>query len=222
MKLLIKTLSIALAVTIPITSFCLGANIVTRMPDVYQYEFKATNLLKHFDFDKNNDEMGDFISDFMIGQIAEFQLVSGDEDRPQPVFSENEMTAAANARKYMNIVAALGILALAVMVGSFIMLKKYALDKEIRKDFKVGTIIYIGLIAVYLIGFFVAAKTGHSLSDMIGYVPDEKDVLPQIITEGLRTRLFLSAPVVSTIMMAIMGYVMFKITEPRRIFSRNY
>jgi hypothetical protein len=78
------------------------------------------------------------------------------------------------------------------------------------------------LIAVYLIGFFVAAKTGHSLSDMIGYVPDEKDVLPQIITEGLRTRLFLSAPVVSTIMMAIMGYVMFKITEPRRIFSRNY
>ncbi|MHC1724122.1 MAG: hypothetical protein AB9836_13065 [Aminipila sp.] len=222
MKILIKTFFIALAVTIPTTSFCLGANIVTRMPDVYQYEFKATDSLKNFDLNKNDDEMGEFISDYMFGKQAKFQLLIEDEDKPQPVFTNNEMSAVANGRKYMNIVAALGFVSFVLMVVSFIMLKKYEFDKEIRKEFKLGTIIYACLIVGYLIGFYMAAKTGHSLLDMLGYMPDEEDLLPQIITEGLQVRLYYSTAVVSTVIMAILGYAMFKITEPKRIFSRSY
>ncbi len=222
MKILIKTLFIALAVTIPATSFCLGANIVTRMPDVYQYEFKATEALKNVDLNKNDDEMGEFISDFMFGKQAQFQLLIEDEDKPQSIFTENEMSAMANARKYMNIVAALGFVACVLMVVSFIMLKKYEFNREIRKQYKLGAIIYVCLIVGYLVGFYVAAKTGHSLLDMLAYVPDEEDLLPQIMTEGLQVRLYYSTAVVSTIIMAIMGYAMFKITEPKKIFSRSY
>lgn len=222
MKILIKTLFIALAVTIPATSFCLGANIVTRMPDVYQYEFKATEALKNVDLNKNDDEMGEFISDFMFGKQAQFQLLIEDEDKPQSIFTENEMSAMANARKYMNIVAALGFVACVFMVVSFIMLKKYEFNREIRKQYKLGAIIYVCLIVGYLVGFYVAAKTGHSLLDMLAYVPDEEDLLPQIMTEGLQVRLYYSTAVVSTIIMAIMGYAMFKITEPKKIFSRSY
>lgn len=222
MRILIKTLYIALAVTIPITSFCLGANIVTRMPDVYQYEFKATDILKNFDFNKNDDEMGEFISDFMIGKEAKFQLLIEDEEKPQPVFTENEISAMGNARKYVNITAAFGFISLVLMVISFIMLKKYEYDKEIRKQFKLGTIIFACLIVGYLVGFYVAAKTGHSLPDMLGYVPDEEDILPQIMTEGLQKRLYYFTAIISTIIMAITGYTMFKITEPKRIFSRSY
>ncbi|WP_312647772.1 DUF1461 domain-containing protein [Aminipila sp.] len=222
MKILIKTLFIALAVTIPATSFCLGANIVTRMPDVYQYEFKATEALKNVELSKNDDEMGEFISDFMFGKQAQFQLLIEDEDKPQSIFTENEMSAMANARKYMNIVAALGFVACVLMVVSFIMLKKYEFNREIRKQYKLGAIIYVCLIVGYLVGFYVAAKTGHSLLDMLAYVPDEEDLLPQIMTEGLQVRLYYSTAVVSTIIMAIMGYAMFKITEPKKIFSRSY
>ena len=222
MKILIKTLFIALAVTIPAASFCLGANIVTRMPDVYQYEFKATDALKNVDLNKNDDEMGEFISDFMFGKQAQFQLLIEDEDRPQSIFTKNEMSAMANARKYMNIVAALGFVACVLTVVSFIMLKKYEFNREIRKQYKLGAIIYVCLIVGYLVGFYVAAKTGHSLLDMLAYVPDEEDLLPQIITEGLQVRLYYSTAVVSTIIMAIMGYAMFKITEPKKIFSRSY
>ncbi|QHI71912.1 DUF1461 domain-containing protein [Aminipila terrae] len=222
MRILIKTFSIALAVTIPITSFCLGANIVTRMPDVYQYEFKATDVLKNFDLNKNDDQMGEFISDFMTGKIAKLQIIKEDDDRPQSVFTKNEMLAAANARKYMNILAAIGIMALIFMVVSFIMLKKYEFDKEIRRQFKLGAIIYGCLIVAYVAGYFIAAKTGHSLGDLLGYIPHEDDLLPQIITDGLKRRLFYSTAVVSTIIMGILGYIIYKITEPKRIFSRNY
>lgn len=222
MRILIKTFSIALAVTIPITSFCLGANIVTRMPDVYQYEFKATDVLKNFDLNKNDDQMGEFISDFMTGKIAKLQIIKEDDDRPQSVFTKNEMSAAANARKYMNILTAIGIMALIFMVVSFIMLKKYEFDKEIRRQFKLGAIIYGCLIVSYVAGYFIAAKTGHSLGDLLGYIPHEDDLLPQIITDGLKRRLFYSTAVVSTIIMGILGYIIYKITEPKRIFSRNY
>lgn len=222
MRILIKTFFIALAVTIPLTSFCLGANIVTRMPDVYQYEFKATDALKNFDFNKNDDEMGEFISDFMVGKQAKFQLLIEDEEKPQPVFTENEMSAMGNARKYMNITAVFGFISLVLMVVSFIILKRYEFDKEIRKQFKLGAIIFACLIVGYLVSFYVAAKTGHSLLDMLGYVPDEEDLLPQIMTEGLQKRLYYFTAIISTVTMGIIGYIMFKITEPKRIFSRSY
>ena len=222
MRILMKTLSIALAVTIPITSLCLGINIATRMPDVYQYEFKAADVLHNLDLEKDNDQMGKFISDFMIGKTAEWQIITEDEDRTQRSFNENEMMAAATARKDINIVAAIGILALILMVTSFVMLKKYDFNKEIRKRFKLGAVIYVCLIAVYIAGFLIAAKTGHSLGDMLGYKPHEDDLLPQIITGELQRGLLYSSAVVSAVIMGIFGYIIYKITEPKRIFSRNY
>lgn len=222
MKILIRILSVVLAVTIPVTSFCLGANVVTRMPDGYQYEFKATDALKHINLEKNNDEMGEFISDFMIGKELEFQLGVGDEDRFQTMFTENEMIAAANARKYMNIVAVIGAISLVLMVTSFIILKKHKFDREIRKEFRRGTIIYMVLMIGYLVGFYVVNKIGYSFWDMLIYVPGENDLLPQIITDKLMKHLYFFVAIVSTIIMAIVGYVMYKITEPKRIFSRSH
>lgn len=222
MKILIRILSVVLAVTIPVTSFCLGANVVTRMPDGYQYEFKATDALKHINLEKNNDEMGEFISDFMIGKELEFQLGVRDEDRFQTMFTENEMIAAANARKYMNIVAVIGAISLVLMVTSFIILKKHKFDREIRKEFRRGTIIYMVLMIGYLVGFYVVNKIGYSFWDMLIYVPGENDLLPQIITDKLMKHLYFFVAIVSTIIMAIVGYVMYKITEPKRIFSRSH
>ncbi|MFV0515961.1 MAG: hypothetical protein ACK5MV_01020 [Aminipila sp.] len=222
MKILIKTLSVALAVSIPFTCFCIGVNIVTRMPDVYQYEFKATDALKSFDFNKNNDEMGEFISDFMIGKEKQFQIIAGDEDRPQAVFSENEMLAAATARKYVNIIAIVGLFFSILTVVSIVVMKRYELDKEIRKKFNMGAIIYAGLLLTYLIGFFIMAKTGHYMCNMLSYTPMEEDVLPGIMTAGLTTRIYFSIAGVSTIVIAILGYIIYKLTAPKRIFSRNY
>lgn len=222
MKILIRALSVALLVSIPLSAFCLGTNIVTRMPDVYQYEFKATDALKHFDLNKDNDEMGKFISDFMLGKEKEFQLMVGDEDRPQQAFNNNEIAAVERARMYINILAVIGVLAVLLVIAGLIVLKKYELDGEIRKDLKFGIMIYVALMAVYLVGFYVAVKTGHSVMDMLLYAPEEKDLLPGIVTEGLTKRIYLSAAGVSTIIMAILGYGVHKLTEPRRMFSRNY
>lgn len=222
MRILFKVISVALVVTIPITSFCVGANIVTRMPDVYQYEFKATDAQKHFDVNKSNDEMGEFISDFMIGKQKKFQIITGDEDRPQVAFNENEMNVVANARKYMNIIAGIGILAAIIMIASFIILKKYEFDKLLRKQFKLSTFIYAIVLIVYLAVFFVCVKMEYNLGNILNYTANENDLLPNIISESLQKRLYLSTVVVSTIIIAIIGYITYKITEPKRMFSRNY
>lgn len=217
-----RVLSVALTVTIPLMAFGLGANIVTRMPDVYQYQFKATDSLKHVDLDKNDDEMGEFISDFMLGKVKEFQVATSDDDRPQQVFTQEEVQAAAQARKDMNVTAVIGLIALVVMVTAFVMMKRYEMEKEIRLRFKWGATIYALLLLAYLGGFFAAAKMGHTLPDMLGYMPQEEDVLTQIITPELSRGLLLSTAVVSTVIMGILWYITHKITEPKKIFSRSY
>lgn len=222
MRIFIRILSAALVVTIPITVFCVGINIVTRMPDVYQYEFKATDSLKYLDVDENNDEMGKFISNFMIGKEKNFQLYVGEDDKQQPLFEESQMQAVAYGRRLLNITVVLGAVSLALMVAAFILMKKYELEKELRGRFRLSLLVYCVMVLVYAGVFWVSSKNGYSLWDALGYVPGEEDVLIQLITDQLLNRLCYLIPVVSTVVMLITGYILHKITEPKKIFSRNY
>ncbi|MGN0710242.1 MAG: hypothetical protein ACI4LO_00670 [Anaerovoracaceae bacterium] len=222
MKILLKTFAIMLAVTIPLTSICLSINIAVRMPDVYQYEFKATNALKNLELGKGNDEMSEFISDFMMGKEKEFQIWKGDEDRPSAAFSEEETAAALRARMIANIVAVVGVLSIAGMTAAFVTLWKNELNGEIRKQFKKGVAIYAAVMIIYFVAFAVTSRMGYSFGDILGYAPSEEDLLPQIITASLINRICFVIAAISGVIMAIMGYFVFKVTEPKKIFSREY
>lgn len=222
MKILLKTFAIMLAVTIPLTSICLSINIAVRMPDVYQYEFKATNALKNLDLDKDNDEMSEFISDFMMGKEKEFQIWKGDEDRPSAAFSEEETAAAQKARMIANIVAVVGVLSVAGMIAAFVTLWKNEFNGEIRKQFKKGVAIYAAFMIIYFVVFALTSRMGYSLGNILGYTPGEEDLLSQLITDDLISRICFVIAGISGVIMAIMGYFVFKITEPKKIFSREY
>lgn len=222
MKRVNRILLILFIIMLPITVVSLGANITARMPDVYQFDFKATNGLSGLYLEKSDDEMGEFISDFMFGKVEAFQLEVGDDDEKELVFTAEESTAVAKARTYLNVLMVVGLVAMVIAVAAVIMAKRYGLDKELRGYFKKSVSVYAVITVAYVVVFFVILNMGHSPGEIVGYVPMEDEVLPLIFTKGLLTKICLTSAVVGSVLYGLIGYLIYKLTEPKKIFSRIY
>ena len=216
-----RTLLILFMILLPVTVISLGANLTARMPDVYQYDFKSTNGLSGLGLGKDDDEMGKFISDYMFGKSEEFQIDVG-EEKSDFVFNEREMAAVRTARMYLNVLAAVGVVAMVISVAAVLVAKKKDGDKELRNYFKKGVVLYVLLTVVYVGVFFAVMSMGHSPGALVGYLPMEEDVLPLIFTKELLAKVCLTSVVVCSVIYVLLGYLLYKLTEPKKIFSRTY
>ncbi|MBN7773709.1 DUF1461 domain-containing protein [Clostridium aminobutyricum] len=223
MKIFLRILSILLVVAIPIVTICLGINVATRMPDVYQYEFKSTDILDSMNIDLTDDEMGEFISHFMMGRTSQFQLWTEDDDKPDPVFSNDEMAAASQLRHDLNVLTIVSMILIIPMLIAFILLRRKELNQEIRKYYCRGLLLYVILLIVAVISITLLSSAEFTIWHLTDYVVKEEttDLLPQLITEGLVRKIELASLCISGVFMGIIGYVIYKITAPKRIFSRN-
>lgn len=216
-----RTLLILFMIMLPITVVSLGANITARMPDVYQHEFKSTNGLTGLGLGKDSDEMGQFISDFMFGKSESFQIDVGDE-KHEFVFKERELKAVSTARRYLNVTAVFGVVAAVITIAAIFVAKKNEEDKELRSYFKKSISFYILFTIIYVGMFFALFPMGRSPGEIFGYIPLEEDLLPLIFTKELLKKMCISSVVVCTVIYSLVGYVVYKLTEPKKIFSRTY
>ncbi len=209
-----------MSITIPLTTLCIGANLIMRMPDVYVYEFKSSESLDHLNVGMNDDEMGRFISDFMFGKLDTIQIYVG-EDSKTPLFKDDEVAVANRARFYLNILAGVGVVSLSITVAAVIMLKKNGFEYEIRKKTRQSIVIYVVFLAVYIIFFIVSMQLNMSLGDYLGFVSEEDDILQKIITISMQIKLACSIGAVSSVIFGLAVHGLMKLTAPKMIFSRT-
>ena len=60
------------------------------MPDLYQYELKSTEALNDLSVEKNEDEMGQFFSEYMLGKTQKFQIEYQFGDNTDNLFTPDE------------------------------------------------------------------------------------------------------------------------------------
>ncbi len=222
MKILLRVLAACLIVAIPVFSLTAGANLVLRMPDVYQYEFKSTDALRNIPAGMNSDEMGEFISDYMMGKTSDFQVFYGDEAKPSSLFTQEEIDAAARTRVLAGWVLAVCLLALILMLLGIFMLMKNGFGEEIRKRLKRAFMVFGGLVVAYVVVLTCGGKLLNlKLLGFLSYVPLDEDYYSALFCQGLQTKILIMVPVISAIIMGLIVYVLHKVTEPKMIFTRQ-
>lgn len=219
MKILLKTLAVLMSVTIPLCTFCIGSNIILRMPDVYTYEFKSSESLDDLNLGLNDDEAGEFISDFMFGKLDTIQRTASEESKT-PLFTEEEVKAANKIRLCLNIVAGLGTVFFAISVAAIVLMKKNGLDYEIRERAVRGVWVYIGVLILYALFLTASMKMNLSLGDYMGYKTEEDNLLPQIITISMQIKLAVAIGVVSSVVFGLAEHGIMRLTAPKKFFSR--
>lgn len=219
MKWIFKILAVGLAVGLPLLSLSLSMNIVLRMPDVYEYNFKATENLADIGIEKSDEEMGRRISDFML---MKRDSLSDTEEDGQFKLSEPETEKLLRWRGVVNGTAVMALLSVVISVAAIVFFKKKELDEELRRQLKKGIYLYLYFGLLYCGIYIVLSKAGYPVHELLtGSIPSET-VLKQLMGPALVRVLYFAVAIVATVIMGILAYIVKSITKPKRIFSRTY
>lgn len=219
MKIVNLVLTIIIIISTPIAIISLANNLTTRMPDLYQYEFKSTEILGELSIEKSEDEMGQFFSEFMTGKTEKFQIVYQFGDNTDNLFANNEQITMTKLKRTSDKILGLGIIALILSLISYFLLYKQNLKILLRKTFLKVSALFAVLIGIITLGAFISPVIDSVYRFMFNYEIKSFMALPKLLPTSFFVHSLLTTAVISIIGMLILWYFTWKITKPRRIFG---
>ena len=219
MKIINIICSVILTITLPVVSICGGFNLAGRLPDLYSYEMKATEVLNSISIEENEDQMGAFFSSYMTGKQETFQLTYLFGENTDNLFLSEEQGTMERYKATLDQSLVIGGIALLLALISYFLIYKQNLKQLLRTSLIRGVPVYLALSGCLLAAITVGAFRSRILQYLFPYEIKEFMVLPQLLPESYFLHLFLVSLFISLIIMSLIGYFTWKITKPRRIFG---
>jgi len=219
MRIVNLIVSIVLLISLPISAICLANNLAARMPDLYQYELKATEALNNLTIEQNEDELGAFFSEFMMGKTDRFQIEYQFGDNTDNLFTLEEQKTMAQFRKMMDMALWLGITTFVLAFLSCLFLYKQNLKQLIRSTFVKAGVLFAVLAAAVLSSALIDPVMEIQYELLFHYELKPFLVLHQLLPVSFFRHLAEATVGMSFIGMGGLWYFLWKITKPRRIFG---
>src|SRR5665648_167043 len=221
MKILNLILAIILVISMPVSIICLANNLTTRMPDLYQYELKSTEVLSDLSVEKNEDEMGQFFSEYMLGKTQKFQIEYQFGDNTDNLFTPDEQKTMEKFKSSSNLILFTGLAALLFSLVSYFLLYKQNLKMLLRRTFSRAAVLFGAFIVAITLATFMSPLIKIQYAFLFDYEIKSFLVLPKLLPESFFIHSALTTVGISIIIMLILWYFTWKITKPRRIFGAS-
>lgn len=222
MKTMYKVLFVTLILCVPFISIIGAGNIVLRMPDVYGYQFNDIEFTKNNGLEMENQQLADYISDFMFDKKDKFELHVNYEGQKSSIFTDQENNIMRHFRNILNKTMVFFTIFLIFSVMSFVTLFKGDRKEALRVAMKGAAIEYLSLIFIGLICFFVPPLKAFFYSVFFQYSLQENGMLTLILTDQLANKCVVGIVAISALIMFLLTYLTQKLTQPRRMFKQHY
>lgn len=219
MRVIIRILIIALILSIPITAIVTTANLITRAPDLYTYELTSSQVLNEEDLVVEEEELSDFISDFMLGKESKFTYLAETYYGEVELFNNYEATIMRQVKYTLDyLIIILGVALLTLVIAILILLRN-DLNQRLRSAFKWGFVLYTALWLIF--AGVVSVPATDSWKSIIFSVENfgEGSLLLKLFSGEFIRNWMLAELGISLIIMIIIGLIIWRITKPRRMFS---
>ena len=218
MRVLVRIVSVIVAVCVPAVAVFSASNLVFRLPDLYVYEFNSIEIADEIDLGITDDELGHFFSDFMKGNKEEFDLFTKYRDREQAVFGPVEQLNMENARDLLNhTIYILGVSALLLIASYWILLAKRK-KSRLRTAFKGGIVVFAVLQVLLYVLFYYNNSRSFFYSQIFINPYGADDVLPLLLTEHFSKLCMLTNSIAAIVILLIFTSITWRLTKPRRMF----
>lgn len=219
MRIVNMILSVVLFISLPISTICLANNLAARMPDLYQYELKSTEILNELMIEQNEDELGAFFSEFMLKKTDKFQIEYQFGDNTDNLFTPEEQKTMQGFRKATDLVLWSGIGTLILAFLALFLLYKQNLKQLIRSAFFKAGILFAVLGSAVLASALIGPLLGIQYEMLFNYELKPFLVLHQLLPVSFFRHLGEATVGLAFIGMGLLWYFIWKITKPRRIFG---
>lgn len=221
MKIVNLIVSVILIICIPVASICVAYNLSARLPDLYQYQFKSSEVIGALSLEMDENQLGEFFSQYMTGESDKFQIEYQFGENTDKLFTGDEQETMLKLREKADIVFLAGGIALALALLSYFLIYKQNLKMLLRRSFNKALVLYVLLAATILILTFVEPVVKMEYARLFPYAMKDFLVLPQLLPLKFFVYSAWATVALSLIIMLFSWYFTWKITKPRRIFGSS-
>ena len=146
-----KFLASVLVVSIPLMIFCISANLLMRMNDIYEYSMESSGVIENMTINTSKEEVVGSITKFLQHRSDELSLVSDYGYEPQELYSEEDKTAMMQTRKLLDIMLAVGVLAFLASFTVYFFLIRWRVKTIFMKRFKLAAVVLLVMEAMNVV-----------------------------------------------------------------------
>lgn len=216
-KVMIVTLGVASAITAIFGSL----NILYRIPDFFRFEFDRLEVSKSLDLGISDADLGGFFSNFMMHGKSEFSLIAEYQGIQRELFNDMEAGMMANFRFLLDILLIVCIVSLILTVGIIVIFQFNKMSRQLRLSQNIGLIIYIVVMVGITVYFNVYTGDAALSTVFTGVEFKHDDLLPQMFDERFTLESTIAICVISLIILMLIRYAVWKLTEQKGIFSEG-
>ncbi len=215
-----KIMAWLLIISIPLMIICLTSNLVLRLPDTYQYNLRATQSVSQTGRMISEDKVIELFGDFMSGKTDELVLMEEVEYQPENVFHPEDEKAMTNLRNALDIILIVGLLNLGITALIYFFLIRWR-KKEIHlQNYKRSIWSFALLTVANSLIKLVPPLREATWGRIFGTDFPKHDVLIQILEKSFALHVTIFDVIISTVLMAILGYVTWQVAGRKKIFKR--
>jgi hypothetical protein len=211
-------LIIILTINIALIAIFTGTNLITRYPDLYSFEFTNTEIFNEIDLVYDEDELANIFSNYLFGEISDFQIVAEYQGREVEVFSNQEQIGMQNLKTLLNYIFIISIIILPISILIVLFMIRKGWKVLVRRAYNYS----LGLFGIFWVAIWISYFAGW-FSKLTNYyiitgINDSETVLGLLINTGFQRDWLLFTMIASSVFMLIMRMIIWKYTKERRMF----
>jgi hypothetical protein len=195
-----------------------GANLVTRYPDLYSFEFTNTDVFKEIDLVYDEEELADIFSNYLFGKTDNFQIVAEYQGREVEVFSNQEQIGMQNLKTLLNYIFIIALMALLISILIVLYMIKKGWKIFVRRAYNYS----LGLFAIFWLAIWIAYFMGWFSKLISNYIiigiNDSETVLGMLINSGFKRDWLFFTMIAASVFIIIARMIIWKYTKERRMF----
>jgi hypothetical protein len=215
---LLNLLIIILTINIALIAIFTGTNLITRYPDLYSFEFTNTEIFNEIDLVYDEDELANIFSNYLFGEISDFQIVAEYQGREVEVFSNQEQIGMQNLKTLLNYIFIISIIILPISILIVLFMIRKGWKVLVRRAYNYS----LGLFGIFWVAIWISYFAGW-FSKLTNYyiitgINDSETVLGLLINTGFQRDWLLFTMIASSVFMLIVRMIIWKYTKERRMF----
>lgn len=216
-----KFLASVLVVTIPLMIFCLSANVLMRIGDVYEYNLDSSEIMDHTSLRTSKGEVVNALTEFMQHRTDKLSLVENVEYEPEQLFSDLDQQAMANARTLLDIMLVIGLLTLIITAVCYFLLIRWHVRDVFMKRFKLAAVVLLVMEAVNFIVVTAEPLRRLVYGHFIQMDFPDGDNLVILLSEDLPKQIAIFEVLFAGVALLIMAYFTWSVAGKRKMFKGN-
>lgn len=209
-----------LIISIPLMVICLTSNLVLRVSDTYQYNLRSTQAVSETGRLISEEKVIELFGDFMSGKTDDFVLMEEVEYQPENVFGPEDQRAMTNLRNALDIILAVGLVNFFVTALIYFFLIRWRKKEIHMKAYKCSIWTFILLTIANSMIKLMPSLRDATWGRIFGTEFPKHDVLIQLLEKSFALHVTIFDIIVSSVLMAILGYGTWKVAGRKKMFRR--